>query len=76
MVLFLLSRQNRLRKKVFGNILISKFAFLGYKNIDSQKSTPNLHLSKWVSPWLVKNQKILRLLLRQNRLQKKHLVMF
>ena len=47
--LFLLLRQNRQRKKnVFDNILLSKFAFLGYKKINSQKSAQNWHFSKWV----------------------------
>ena len=38
------------QKKVIGNVLYRKLAFVDYKNIDLKKSK-NLHFSKGVSPW-------------------------
>ena len=38
------------QKKVIGNVLYRKLAFLDYKNNDLKKSK-NLHFSKGVSPW-------------------------
>ena len=38
------------QKKVIGNVLDRKLAFLDYKNNDLKKSK-NLHFSKGVSPW-------------------------
>ena len=38
------------QKKVIGNVLYRKLAFLDYKNNDLKKSK-NLHFSRGVSPW-------------------------
>ena len=38
------------QKKVFGNVLDRKLAFLDYKNMDLKK-LQNWHFSKGVSPW-------------------------
>ena len=38
------------QKKVIGNVLYRKLAFLDYKNNDLKKSK-NLHFSREVSPW-------------------------
>ena len=38
------------QKKVFGNVLDRKLAFLDYKNMDLKKSQ-NWQFSKVVSPW-------------------------
>ena len=38
------------QKKVIGNVLYRKLAFLDYKNNDLKKSK-NLHFSSRVSPW-------------------------
>ena len=39
------------QKKVFGNVLDRKLAFLDYKNMDLKK-LQNWHFTKGVSPWL------------------------
>ena len=38
------------QKKVIGNVLYRKLAFLDYKNMDLKK-LQNWHFSKGVSPW-------------------------